>query len=112
MESEGRLKLIVAGLVLAAFAVGYFILAQRFQGTPSASPSPRIAQASPNIVIVTPSPSASPAILGQTGQLGGGRNLPKTGVSSLPNTGFPMPLAAAGAVSAMVSGWFLRRYPN
>lgn len=112
MEGEGRLKLIVAGLVLAAFAVGYFILAQRFQTTsPTSTPRPTpISQA--NIVIASPSPSASPVALGQNNQIGGGTDLPNTGVSALPKTGFPLPVGVAFTVAAMISGWFLRRYPN
>ena len=104
MENESRLKLIVAGLVLAAFAVGYFILAQRFQGGSSRT-SPRPTTPA-NIVIVSPSPtaSASPTIVGQAG---GG-----TDVSTLPRTGFPLPIAVSLASAAIVSGWFLRKYPN
>ncbi len=110
MENEGRLKLIVAGLVLAAFAIGYFILAQRFQGgTTKASPNP---SARANIVVVSPSPmsSNSPAMLSQAG----GSTLPSTGraVSTLPRTGFPLPLAISAASVAMASGWILRKYSN
>ena len=111
MENEGRLKLIVAGLVLAAFAVGYFILAQRFQGG-SQSASPK-ASGQSNIVVVSPNPrpSESPTALSQANS--GTGNLPGTGaagVSTLPRTGFPLPIAVSVAASAAVSGWFLRKY--
>lgn len=113
MENEGRLKLIVAGLVLAAFAIGYFILAQRFQGGSSdASPRP---SSQANIVVVSPSPrvSSSPTTLGQA--TGGTSTLPGTGVSgvsTLPRTGFPLPIVVSVASAAIVSGWFLRKYSN
>lgn len=96
MESERRLKLIVAGLVLAAFAVGYFFLAQRFT-KPTSQPTPR-PSSSAGITILTPAPEAN--------------SLPGSGVSSLPNTGFPGVVLLSGASSFAALGWYLRKYPR
>ncbi len=61
MEGDSRLKLFIAGLILAAFAIGYFIIAGRFQGQkvviPKSSPS-AVVENSPT---PSPIPSASPS---------------------------------------------------
>ncbi len=105
MEADGKLKLIIVGLFLAAFVIGYFIIAQRMQKV----------QTPPVIGIVqqaTPAPSPQPPETPVPNQLNPQKNGHIKGVSSLPKTGFPIPLAGIFATSAVISGWFLRRFPN
>lgn len=111
MEGDNRLRLIIAGLVLAAFAIGYFLLSQRFQSnkttTVQASPSTQsnvVSQVSPSpslVVLNQASPSPVP-----------GNNTPGPVAQTLPRTGFPLFLAVAITGSVMVSGFFLRKFPD
>lgn len=101
MDGDNRLKLIVAGLFLAAIAVGYLIFSQRFT-SPSQTTSRPVVQASPTPAS-TPIPSPSPTTKG---------SLPNTGISSLPATGYPAGLIAIFSLSAALGGFFLRRYPH
>lgn len=132
MEDSKWLRLMTIGLVLAALAVGYFLFVGRFssditktgskvsQATPSASSS-----ASPSTTVGTPKPS----VLGQNTQAGSTSSPSPTptsafsrivsrnqgngsAVTTLPRTGFPAGLAAILAISTMISGWGLRRFPH
>ena len=137
MDSTSRVKLIIIGLVLAAIVVGYFILAQRFQTNRTSPAQVKTAdqsaqaavQPTSRTVISVPSPSAT-AVSTSTARPGAVAQVPGSlGVSpspaaqanqgnsggdlaSLPRTGVPGALVAVLAVSAVVSGWFLRRYPQ
>ncbi len=105
MEDNRWLRLIIAGLILAAIAVGYLILTNRFNTAPKTPQQTRpVQQASP-----TPSPTPSPSTLG-TSTSTDSANL--SGATTLPNTGFPAGLAAIFSLSALVSGYFLRKYPK
>lgn len=104
MEGDGKFKLIIAGLILAAFAVGYFILSQKVKinpGKPNSSGDPVVSK------LATPSPKASST---PENVISNGGKLPNTGISSLPSTGFPLPLALPLVTSVMLSGWYLRKY--
>lgn len=123
LEGDNRLKLIIAGLVLAAVAVVYLIFSQRFSANyqnkgetgnvPVAQMQPTVTP-TPSVVTPTPSPTPTPPPTG--GSVGpttkGGQPLPNTGVSSLPATGFPAGLTVVFSVSATTIGWFLRKYPR
>lgn len=95
---------------MAAIAVGYFLLSGRLSPSSftrtQASPTPSVlgqnAESSS-----TPSPSATPAsaydrIVDRT----------QNGTQTLPNTGFPVGLAAVFSISVMISGWGLRKFPH
>lgn len=111
MEDPRWLKVITVGLILAALAVGYFLLTGRFNGTTPtnrtesnsnsqqvvASPLP-----SPQ-AIVQASPTPTPAVSGVNNQ---------TGAQTLPNTGNPLALVVIFSISAATTGFFLRKYPN
>lgn len=107
MNDPRWLRFITIGLVLAAVAVGYFLLSGRL------SPSSTRTQASPTPSVLgqnaqaSPSPSPTPAsaysrIVDRT----------QSGTQTLPNTGFPVGLAAVFSISIMISGWGLRRFPK
>lgn len=123
MDDPKWLKLVVIGLVLAALATGYFLLSGRLTSNQAAKPG---TQVSKNIPMATPVASASPTVLGQNAQ---GSPAPISssapvsaynalvnrnggGVQNLPNTGSPVVLISALAVSTMLVGWGLRRYPR
>lgn len=125
MEGDNRLKFMAVGLILAAVVVGYFIFAQRFSSNQTPKPSDvatrPIQQFSPSpLPSPTPLPSNVPdIILPDTTK--GGEPLTKGGlpttkggvpISQLPATGVPSTLLTVFAISAAVSGYFLRRFPK
>ncbi|MDO8619299.1 MAG: hypothetical protein Q7R49_05145 [Candidatus Daviesbacteria bacterium] len=104
MVEDNKLKILTAGLVLAALAIGYFIITQKINNQashianqPSASSVPT---PTPELV---PLPSATPAPIPST---------TKGGTNTLPKTGFPLTLVGVFAMSALVSGYFLRKFPE
>ncbi|MCR4305922.1 MAG: hypothetical protein NUV73_02460 [Candidatus Daviesbacteria bacterium] len=123
MDDPKWLKLVVIGLVLAALATGYFLLSGRLTSNQAAKPG---SQVSKGVPVASPVASSSPAVLGQNAQ---GSPVPVSssvpvsaysalvnrnggGVENLPNTGSPVILISALAVSTMLVGWGLRRYPR
>ncbi|MBI3109780.1 hypothetical protein HYZ06_01940 [Candidatus Daviesbacteria bacterium] len=102
MEGSPWLRLITIGLVLAALAVGYFLISGRFaqekkqvegvtQSSPQATTEP-----------LQPSPNAYTRIVDRN----------KSGAQTLPNTGSPMLLIGVFSLSAIISGWSLRKFPQ
>lgn len=123
MDDPKWLKLVVIGLVLAALATGYFLLSGRLTSNKAATPG---TQVSKNIPTATAAASPSPSVLGQATQ---GTPVPVSssapasaysaivdrnqgGVQNLPNTGSPVILVSALAVSSMLVGWGLRKFPK
>lgn len=122
MENQGWLKLVVVGLVLSAMAGGYFLLSSRLVSKKS--------QETP-VSEITPEPSRDLSVLGQTATPSASpttapvvarpTNPPaytriaqrtQTQVQTLPNTGVPVYLMGVGALSAMVVGVSLSKFPN
>ncbi len=97
MEENTRIKLIIAGLILASFAVGYFIVTQKFKSDVSQ-------QEQQTDITSTVFPSSLPAVIDQ--------DLGQLDVQMLPQTGVPMPILTSLALSAAISGFFLRKFPN
>lgn len=111
MDDPRWLRLITIGLVLAALAVGYFLLTGRLSSNTtktSSQVSKAIPSSSPTVtpspaIIPTPSPiSAYEAISNRT------QGTPQT----LPKTGLPVGLMTALSVSIIIAGWGLRRFPH
>lgn len=98
------------GLVLAAVAVGYFLLSGRLSPgsitRTQASPAPTVlgenAQTTPT---PTPSPTPGAAYNAISDRAQGG-------TQTLPNTGFPVGLAAVFSLSGVIVGWGLRKFPH
>ncbi|MBI2314925.1 hypothetical protein HYU93_02600 [Candidatus Daviesbacteria bacterium] len=134
MDDPKWLRLVTIGLVLAAMAVGYFLLTGRLASNSATKPSNQVSKASPSATIV-PAASQTPTVLGQNNRVaspspivvvvspsssplsafGTIANRTKGGQivqKSLPNTGFPAGLIAALSVSAVIVGWGLRRFPR
>jgi hypothetical protein len=122
MEDTGRVRLIIIGIILAIVAGGYFLFTQanrvfksRTEGNQTTnqrnvavSPSPS-ANSGYNIVVVSPSPTGFATASGTPAVAGRSTNIAQ---NSLPNTGFPEVLAGTFALSAVISGYFLRKYPR
>ncbi|MDO8577162.1 MAG: hypothetical protein Q7R82_02345 [Candidatus Daviesbacteria bacterium] len=119
MDSPRWLRLITIGLVLAALATGYFLLSGRLASNSATKPGSQVSNAVPG---ASSGASPTPSVLGQDTQ---NLSTPATGsaynrivnrtqnnVQTLPATGFPVGLAAAFSVSALISGWGLRRFPR
>lgn len=120
MEDTRWLRLVTIGLVLAAMAVGYFLLAQRFTGTKvsdsksdnsktkvAVATPPTEKPAVPAIPTPLPSPTSAPSsaydrIVERT----------KGGVTQLPVTGSPMILVGILSASAIIVGLGLRKFPD
>lgn len=113
MDDPRWLRLITIGLVLAALAVGYFLLtgglssssskqAQNLNSKVGSSPVPTI----------IPAPSASPSVLGQNVIQSSPSPIPVGGVTTLPRTGFPIILIGTISAGVMIAGWGLRRFPH
>ncbi|MEK7616668.1 MAG: hypothetical protein AAB414_01295 [Patescibacteria group bacterium] len=124
MEDGKWLRLVIIGLVLAAMAVGYFLLAQRFTGT-------KVSQSQTRVAVNTPSPALSPSPISTStptpvipaiptplpspvSQSGSAYqrivDRTKGGVQVLPATGSPMVLVGIFSVGAAVLGWHLRKF--
>lgn len=108
MESSPWLKLITIGLVLAALAVGYFLVSGRFAGNKISQPPAEkqvegVSSASPQAVEPSPTPLNAYARIVE-------RN--KSGVQTLPKTGSPAILISIISLSAIISGLSLRKFPK
>ncbi|MCL4365699.1 hypothetical protein M1437_00545 [Patescibacteria group bacterium] len=127
MEDPRWLRLITIGLVLAAVAVGYFLLTGRLSSNVAknkAQVNIATASATPAVVVTSPSPS----VLGQATQVSPNVAPTSTPASAysrivsrtqgvqtgqtLPRTGFPIELAVVFSISTIISGWGLSRFPK
>lgn len=104
MEDGRWLRMITAGLIIAAIVVSFFLLTGRFNG----GQRNQVARISPSPTLEPlPSPSPTDGSLGvatDSGTLQPGQSLPKTGL--------PLVLLGAFSVAAVISGYFLRKYPE
>lgn len=102
MDDPRWLRLVTIGLVLAAIAVGYFLVTSKI---PASTSSPKILgqDASPIPVASPGSKSAYSRIAERT---------TKGGVQTLPNTGFPIGLLGVFSAGVMIAGWGLRKFPH
>ena len=108
MDDPRWLRLITIGLVLAALAVGYFLLTGKLSSNSATktAPSPAASVLGQDAKL-TPTPTPTPAsaynkIVSRT----------QNSTQALPKTGFPVGLAVIFSISAVISGWGLRKFPN
>ncbi len=118
MDDPKWLRFLTIGLVLAAVAVGYFLLTGRLASNSTTKTTP---QSTGNVGIGV---TARPSVLGQNAQATPTPtptsasaysqivNRNQQNVQTLPATGFPVELAAVISVSVMLTGWGLRRFPH
>lgn len=116
MDDPRWLRLVTIGLVLAAMAVGYFLIAGKFSANKSAKPQTQVTKT----VEQTPQPTPSPTVLGQdTSSSSGAKSAydriaerTQGQVQTLPKTGFPLGLLAVISISTIISGLGLRKFPK
>lgn len=117
MDDPRWLRLITVGLVLVALVVGYSLLTGSFV---KSKPAQKETQISNETVVRSPSPSINPSgtpsatpasssglVNGKVAERNQGGN-----IQILPKTGFPVILTLAFSLSAIVTGWSLRKFPH
>lgn len=120
MDDPRVLRIITVGLVLAALAVVYFLLTE---GLSVGKPKVNQTQTNKTVQSPTPSavasPSATPSVVGQNtptptpaSAYNTIANRTKGGVETLPRTGFPVGMFVVFSISAVVSGYALRKFPK
>ena len=115
MDDPKWLRLITIGLVLAAAAVGYFLFTGRFSSNNASKTPSQISQSSPSpspSASVKPSVSPSPSPASAYNKIAERTTKGGQPVNALPRTGFPEDLAFVLAISTMLAGWGLRRFPR
>lgn len=105
MDDPRVLRIITVGLVLAALAVGYFLLTGGF------NVKSKKVQAPKTQVVASPSPSSTPTPSPYQSAYDTLASRSQSNVQTLPNTSFPSGVAVAVSLGALVTGWSLRRYP-
>ena len=108
MDDPRVLRIITVGLFLAALAVGYFLLTGGFNLKSKKVATSIVEQASP-VPSAVEGISVQPSSVPQSAY-NRIANRSQAGVKSLPKTGFPEELAFVFSISAMVSGWHLRKF--
>lgn len=98
--------MITVGLVLAALAVGYFLLTGRFTSDNTKKVQTQVSQASP-----TPTPTVTP-VLDVSPTTPPAMAAARKNKTTLPKTGYPQALLAVISIGVMVSGLGLRRFPH
>ncbi|MBI2018419.1 hypothetical protein HYS96_01805 [Candidatus Daviesbacteria bacterium] len=113
MEDPRWLRLITIGLVLAALAVGYFLLTGRLSPNSTTRTQTQV-----NKAVESPTPNAVPGVTPPssptpTPASAYSRIVERTqdGVKSLPKTGFPQALLTVISIGVMISGLGLRKFP-
>ncbi|MBI2039935.1 hypothetical protein HYT18_02590 [Candidatus Microgenomates bacterium] len=118
MDDPRWLRLITIGLVLAALAVGYFLISGGFsarkvsnsqvevaqiEGSPTSSPSPSSVLGQDTFMAPSPTPASAYSRIAER---------TKGGVETLPKTAFPTFLLGIISASAIIAGWGLRKFPH
>lgn len=116
MEDPRWLRLVTVGLVLAALAVGYFLLTGRFNTANQAKPANRGISVSPSPVSQA-IPTGSPEATGGPGSVNPSPTPAATpdsrrNLTILPATGYMQAILGLIAAGVMISGWGLRKYPD
>ncbi len=133
MENPTWARMIIVGLILAILAAGYFLLTGGFVKskpnvasstiqtttiTPTQAPIASGTTGTRAVITATPSPTPTPKpattaynTLVQRNQQAQGTTTTQA-PAALPNTGFPIGPVALLALSVVVTGWGLRKFPN
>lgn len=115
MDDPRVLRIITVGLVLAALAVGYFLLTGGFKAKKVQTATTQVEQV--NTAVESPVPSdvggasVQPASSPAQSAYDTLANRSQSSVQTLPNTSFPTGVIVIFSVGALVSGWSLRKYP-
>lgn len=114
MDDPRWIRLVTIGLILAAVAVGYFLISGRLFTNSTTltqdvsvvgSPSPSPSVLGQDTATVSPSPTSKSAYntIAQRAQ---------GGAQTLPNTGFPVVSAGFFSAAAIAIGLGLKKFPN
>lgn len=122
MDDPKWLRIIIVGLVLAALAIGYYLLSGAFSlgksnksqtkvnTTMQNSPAPNVAGNNPSVI-----PSASPDTIPSSAPQSAYQRIVErnqTQVQALPKTGLPTGFLGLLSISIMVTGLGLRKFPH
>ncbi len=111
MDDPRFLRIITVGLVLAALAVGYFLLTGGFKAKKVQTPITQVVESpAPSDVAGASVQPSQPPVPSQSAYDKLAQRS-QSNVSKLPNTGFPEGLVVVFSVGTLVSGWSLRKYP-
>lgn len=113
MDDPRVLRIMTVGLVLAALAVVYFLLTGGFAVSKTKKVQTPI-QSGQTQAIQTPYSSATPMATTRPAATQSAYqrvlNRTQSNVKTLPSTGFPVGLAVVFSLSAMISGFSLRKF--
>lgn len=114
MESSPWLKLITVGLVLAALAVGYFLLSGKLMSNNTVKPQQQTEATSSALVFgestkESPKPSVKQSQVSAYDTIA---NRKQSQIRELPKTGSQEILAGFFSIGIMVTGWSLRKFPH
>ena len=119
MEDTRWLRLISVGFVLAAMAVGYFLLSNSFFSNKSTKVSSQ--QNSQSKQATSSGQESSTSVLSEATQQPAPSNAPayakivgrtQAQVETLPKTGVPLFMVGVFAISALSAGLGLRKFPH
>lgn len=114
MEDQRWIRLVTVGLVLAALAVGYFLLTGRFNSNNQAKPNNQVINQNPTpipAVSETTAPSPSSVRIGSSPSSTPTPN-PRMNVTTLPATGYQLVILGIISTGVMISGLGLRKFPH
>lgn len=117
MDDPRWIRLVTIGLILAAVAVGYFLISGRLFTNSSVQTQPQEVSVvesstpSPSVMGENTASSASPSPAAQSA-FNTAAQRAQGSAQTLPNTGFQLGLIATLAASAAIAGWGLRRFPH
>lgn len=121
MDDPRWLRLITVGLILAALVVGYSLLSGGFVKSKPVSKETKVSN---EVAAKTPYPTISPQSAPSSGTPSAGISSSPTSaferiaerrqgnVQILPKTGFSIGLAVVISITAIISGWSLRKFPH
>lgn len=115
MEESHWLRLITIGLVLAALAVGYFLISGKFfnQKTAKVSDAKQATQIStPKPAVFGEATQASPSPHSTSSAYNRIASRTRANIQTLPHTGTPVLMTGLLSASAMIVGWGLKKYPH
>jgi len=124
MDDPKWLRVITVGLVLAALAVGYYIVTGAFSMHKTAAPQVQVTRtvqsnSSPTLlpsgnatlaVVSSPKPSSQPKTITSAYDRIVARN--QAVIQTLPKTGFPVGFIGLLSISIMITGLGLRKFPH
>ena len=115
MDDPRWLRIIVVGLVLAALAIGYYLLTGAFSLSKTNKPQVQTkTQTNTTIQVNSPAPKVDPTVSPTTSPQSAYQKIMERNqaqVQTLPKTGLPVGFLGLLSISIMVTGLGLRKFP-